>query len=216
MATQAAGKLWMMLSSFIGQEGDNTPIEVPAVNDVCGTNVVPLADFDASRYFGVWYEQVHVKDFIFQPGNSACIEAQYIPNDDGTFKVVNSYQDDSDALLKQIDELGPRDYTVGSAKCDEGVGACYVSFFQQPLPDEPNYIVAHTDYENYSIVYSCSEKNQAKLVWILSREPNLDTAKYNEVLDIVKTKVPGFDFSRFEDLTPQGDKCDYASDMAAL
>ena len=46
------------------------------VNKCDQVDVMPITDFDASRYLGTWYETAHVKEFdVFQPGDSVCIEA---------------------------------------------------------------------------------------------------------------------------------------------
>jgi len=56
-----------------------------------------------------------------------------------------------------------------------------------PSPsDTPNYTILHTDYDTYSIVYSCSNIIPGLVsfdfLWILAREPELDDAT---MLDIV-------------------------------
>merc|ERR1719400_614357 len=70
----------------------------------------------------------------------------------------------------------PRFGVHGNAKCpsDQGSGQCFVRFFA-PLvqwTDDPNYIIVDTDYDNYSIVYSCDGTEMLAL-WIMSREPTI-------------------------------------------
>jgi lipocalin len=65
------------------------------VNKCDVVEVIPVMKFDAARYLGLWYETAHVKEFdVFQPGDSACIEAVYtdLGTGNGEFEVVNSYQ----------------------------------------------------------------------------------------------------------------------------
>merc|ERR1711988_736420 len=212
--------------------------------DQCTVNQpTPMADFDAEKYFGFWYEQNHVTEFeVFQPVNAQCITAEYIKNDDGTSVVKNFYQTGeptaaekyfTDALNSVKNQL-PKSFTeklekyqyeeiqheetvdlkgfsrrtgiTGKAKCEDGVGSCTVAFFGQNFDSVPNYTVLDTDYENYSIVYNCEPLTQYKIVWILSRTPNLDEATYAKVRESLKEKVPTFDASHFDGRTYQGEQ----------
>ncbi|TMW49607.1 hypothetical protein DOY81_005311 [Sarcophaga bullata] len=60
-----------------------------------------------------------------------------------------------------------------------GPGKLAVAFGRQN-PDTPNYLVLGTDYDNWSVVYSCknvTSYGHAKLLWILTRQrqPSDDT-----------------------------------------
>ena len=61
------------------------------------------------------------------------------------------------------------------------------------IPDDPhaNYWVVDTDYDNYSLVWSCADYKVASLefAWILSRKPTLDDAIVTEL----KEKLASFD-----------------------
>ena len=55
--------------------------------------------------------------------------------------------------------------------------------------DEPNYTVMETDYDNYTIVYSCDELfggwASFDYLWILSRTPTMTNANiYARILTI--------------------------------
>ena len=88
MALQTTSRLWIIvksIGSIIETEVDKL-FKPDFVNKCDQVKVQPMKDFDASRYYGVWYEQTHVKEFdVFQPGDAKCIEAKYTPNGDGTF-----------------------------------------------------------------------------------------------------------------------------------
>ena len=134
-------------------------------NSVVCDDVAPLDSFDAARYMGTWYEIQHSHGAIFQPDNFDCTRAEYTDLDAaaGTFKVYNN---------SQIGFLPPTG-VHGTASCaGQPNGQCIVSFFGQKF-DEPNYKVVDTDYETYSIVYSCSP-NDMQYLWILSRTPTMD------------------------------------------
>ena len=73
-----------------------------------------------------------------------------------------------------------------------------------------NYDIVKTDYENYSIVYSC--KNyfgiyHMEFIWILTRKQNPSVELINELVDYIvkKLKYPK-DRIRF---TKQGGDCIY-------
>ena len=87
--------------------------------------------------------------------------------------------------------------------------------FSKLQPVWGNYHVLDTDYENYSIIYSCRTfffgKAKTEYAWILTREP-LDpienTNKFNEITqkarDVLAKNVPGFDFDAVMQRTIQG------------
>merc|ERR1712087_667668 len=82
-----------------------------------------------------------------------------------------------------------------------------------PKPtDNPNYTVLDTDYETYSIVYSCGGflgLASFDFLWILSREPTLDDAKLLELIGKVEDKLPDYGFFKNSIQTRQGRSCPY-------
>ena len=136
-----------------------------ASNVVCDT-VEPLAEpFDAARYMGIWYDVQHSQGAAFQPDFFDCTQAEYsdLDPDTASFTVKNS---------SQVLPL-PRTGLTGTASCaGTPNGQCIVSFFGQEF-DQPNYLVMDTDYDTYSMVYSC-DPNSIAFLWILSRTPTLD------------------------------------------
>lgn len=104
------------------------------------------------------------------------------------------------------DETG-FDTISGIAKCN---GArCSVKFnWYIPAGD---YRVLNTDYENYSVIYSCMNLlNVAKIenVWILSRDTELSAKLMNEARDIIRERVPWYSLENLR-TTNQGGKCKY-------
>ena len=147
--------------------------------------------FEPERYMGTWYEIAHSKDESFQPNAWACNQATYSDLDAtaGTFKVYNS---------SKSQWGGPRFGVHGDAKCPKtqyGEGQCFVKFFFQKYYDEPNYEIIDTDYENYSIVYSCHEDDMAFL-WMLSRKPTIDSATQTKMMETAKAALPHYDFAQ--------------------
>jgi len=143
----------------------------------------------------------------FQDETGTCTTAQYTDlTSDGHFKVWNSGQDA---------EFGSRGGIHGRVKCPETDGQCFVTFFT-PFTKVPNYIVIDTDYENYSMVYSCHSGPTADL-WILSRAPVMDDDLYSSLLDRAADLLPQFDFSTLNSpRTIQGDQCSYVNTEVAF
>ena len=98
----------------------------------------------------------------------------------------------------------------GDATC---VGPqCTVVFFNRPA----DYRVLYTDYDNFGIVYSCTDlEGLAKFegVWVLSRTKTATDDQVNKVLSILSERVPEYNLEallsprqegtcQYEDYTP--------------
>ena len=70
-----------------------------------------------------------------------------------------------------------------------------------------------TDFETYSIVYGCGFLG--KDLWFLTREPVVEAALLDQMLEIAKSQLPTFDFTRVLPRNVQGDKCTYAAPVSA-
>ena len=74
-----------------------------------------------------------------------------------------------------------------------------------------SYDVVSTDYETYSIVYSCEEfLGVAKIeyLWILSREIEPLADFYEDLFKIIKSEIPNYDMTKFIKAV-QGGGCIY-------
>jgi len=139
--------------------------------------LVPVKDFDAARYMGIWHEIARL-DHRFERGLSR-VSAEYSRTEDGKLTVLN----------KGFEEKGERWKTIkGVAKfnSDEKTGDLKVSFFR---PFYGDYIILELDRENYS--YALVSGPNTKYLWILSRTPTLDRAITDRLVG--KAKALGFD-----------------------
>ncbi|XP_062594322.1 apolipoprotein D-like [Saccostrea cucullata] len=125
---------------------------------------VPVqSEFDVDQYYGSWYE--FERYFFIAEELLRCSAASYSPKPDGTIEVINS----------GINFITGRNSSVtGTATVDPAAGdpaKLRVSFGR--FSNGP-YWVLKTDYDQYSIVYSCTNiffgKAHTEVLWILTRD----------------------------------------------
>ena len=132
-------------------------------------------EFQVDKYLGKWYEQARDKSFRFSKGE--CVQADYSLNDKKNVHVHNS-------------ELvgGKRISAEGEAVLVDNF-KLEVQFGENPFSKliKGDYQILRTDYENYSLVYSCTDLYLAKmeLFWVLSRKTQLDEGVLNELVSHV-------------------------------
>ncbi|XP_036376281.1 apolipoprotein D-like [Megalops cyprinoides] len=119
--------------------------------------------FDVAKYMGRWYE-IEKLPAAFELGK--CNQATYTLKPEGVVQVVNA-ELLSDGIVNEI---------VGTARVKDPSQPAIleVSFFEG-APSAP-YWVLSTDYENYSLVYSCTNYLgffYVDFAWILSRSRTL-------------------------------------------
>ena len=160
-----------------------------------GCPKVPLQEnFDVNRYVGVWYEAARDKNFPQEKFD--CNNAQYSLNDDNTLRVHNQEYDFTSGKFSDI---------IGKASCNGP--ACKVDFNLGPVGD---YRVVATDYDNYAIVYSCTDLYlaRAELTWVLSRKPQLSADAEVSVRAFLKERLPFYSLDNFHQ-SIQGGQCPY-------
>lgn len=139
--------------------------------------VVPVKDFDETKYLGKWHEIARL-DHSFEQGLSK-VTAEYELRSDGSIKVIN------------------RGFSVAEDKWKEAEGKAYfvkardighlkVSFFG---PFYGSYIVFDLDKKNYQ--YAFVSGHNISYLWLLSRTPTI--SKEVKEKFIKKSKALGFD-----------------------
>ena len=167
----------------------------------------PMTGVDLKRYAGRWYEIVRDRATPFELLMS-CVTADYSIEDDGTLGVTNSGYRNNNGWSSSNGIASP---------AGDGLK---VSFEGMPeIGDEPNYFVLDTDYETYSVVYSCG--NFAGLftfdmLWVLARDPELTQEKMLVIKEGIYAKLPGYPFARNAKYTKQGDQCSYEDQLAIV
>jgi apolipoprotein D and lipocalin family protein len=133
-------------------------------------DIEPVTGFDQDRYLGTWYEIARL-DHSFERGLSQ-VSAEYIPNDDGSIKVINRGYNAEKGEWK---EAQGRAKFVG----DSDVGHLKVSFFG---PFYASYVVFELD-EDYSTVYITGYNRN--YLWLMSRTPEVS----KEVLEAFRARA---------------------------
>lgn len=133
------------------------------------SGVEPVTGFDAERYTGLWYE-IYRLDHRFERGLTQ-VTAEYQLRDDGKVSVINRGFDTSDCEGSEIE---------GSARflSDANTGSLAVSFF---FGISGGYHVIALDHEDYG--YAMVSGPTRDYLWILAREPELDAAIVERLIE---------------------------------
>ena len=124
-------------------------------------------DFDVESYSGRWYEVAKDRYIPFEIG-SKCVQAKYEATEDGPVAVTNY------AYIWAYGwfSMGGFAYELDPIQAE---GSLFVTFNdEKPTEDtQGNYNVISTDYDSYTIVYSCSQHTwwNYSYLWLLTREP---------------------------------------------
>ncbi|CAG4983785.1 unnamed protein product [Colias eurytheme] len=126
-------------------------------------DVAAMTDFIPSRYLGKWYE-VEKYFAIFELGGK-CITATYSEKDNGAIAVHNQQVNTYSGVKSGI--LG---VAVQVSRSDEA--KLSVRFPSLPVDIPAPYWVLETDYDNYSLVWSCMDLGfmHTEIAWILTRQ----------------------------------------------
>ncbi|XP_002740546.1 apolipoprotein D-like [Saccoglossus kowalevskii] len=150
--------------------------------------VLVQQDFNVDNYTGWWYE-IERFPASFESGLK-CNNAKYWLKQDGTIGVINS----------GIDIVtGEQTSIEGDAWVpDPNVPAKLKVKFRWWMP-AGDYWVLKTDYDTYSVVYSCDDFIfgfiKMEYAWILSRDRTLNTGTLTDIKQDVEDR--GIDISNF-------------------
>ncbi|XP_063075921.1 apolipoprotein D-like [Engraulis encrasicolus] len=134
-------------------------------------------NFDVGRYAGRWYD-IQKLPAVFQKGK--CSQATYTARSDGQISVLNQSLQPDGAVTS----------TVGTAWApDMNEPAKLVVRFVEGKRPGP-YWVLSTDYESYSLVFSCTQLSSevnVNFAWILSRSRSLPAETITQLEDKLRS-----------------------------
>ncbi|KAG6455295.1 hypothetical protein O3G_MSEX009121 [Manduca sexta] len=184
---------------YLPDLGPGEPVEFVGQ---CDTNVPVVQAFNAARYLGLWrlIESYHSN---FQGGT--CNEATYSLGANGTVVVHNTQV--VNQILSQI---------FGSAvAAPDNSGRLTVTFPNSPAPID--YYILATDYDSYSLIYSCvniAQNRRRVWSWKMSRTNSLTTAANNAINQVI-SRVNVLDNRYFEQVDRSGSGCFYYPEPSA-
>ena len=167
--------------------------------------------FEPERYMGNWYGIMHAKNQPFQSDAWTCSQASYtdLNAEDGTFRVYNSSEDRFYGIRFGVH--GDAKYPADTI-AEFGQGQMFVTFFDAPFFDTPNYQIIDTDYETYSVVYACHEDDMQYL-WFLARTPEISDDLLNKMIETATEALPNFDWDNEIADKQNVDRCRYIQDV---
>ncbi|XP_069672058.1 apolipoprotein D-like [Periplaneta americana] len=144
-----------------------TTAQVPALGPC--PDIETMQSFDVQRYLGHWYEAERY--FALFEFAGKCVSANYTDMGEGRVSIVNRQTSSLTGIRSTIEGVVR---LVG--RTDES--KLSVRFPSLPVLVDAPYWVLGTDYDNYAVVWSCTNFGifSTRNAWILtrSRHPTLD------------------------------------------
>ena len=149
------------------------------------TPVIP--NFESSRYLGKWFE-IERFPFVFE-NDLQCVTAEYSVLNETSIQVknygFNTVKNKGETVIGYA-------YVKNSAEANKlTVVLPVVVAGITVLENTANYNVVATDYDNWALVYSCSQIIPSLLKfetsWILSRTKTLDSQTVQTIKNIAKS-----------------------------
>lgn len=158
-----------------------------AVSNLAGAvEVQPVAVVDLQRYAGKWYEIARLPN-RFQADCVGDVSATYTPQEDGRIQVVNRCRkqdnsiDEAQGVARVVDPST-------NAKLEVRFAPAWLSWL--PLVWGDYWIIDLTP--DYSVAAVGEPKRE--WLWILARQPKMDDAAYQALLD--RLAAQGFDVAQ--------------------
>lgn len=150
-----------------------------------------VPELDIPLYMGKWYEigsSMLVRLFI--ETLCVCTNAVYSLNENGSINVLNT----CNVLRKN----GNKKIARGTAiqENPNKPGQLTVSF-RNMVSNKPNYYIIHLDEENGQYKNALIGDPSRLFLWILSREPTMEKADIDRLLNIAKNNGYNLGFIRF-------------------
>merc|ERR1712127_164724 len=159
---------------------------------------IPVFDLDLDSYKGTWYEMAKFPN-AYQPGLKCTTQilSTFINDSTGQVeptkvKVVNSGFSNFLGLNKSVTIDGfaalKNPETPNQLKLKFNIVILGQQVFTTPDGD---YNVLKTNYDGYSLIYTCSESNygiftrKSETAWIMSRTNRMDSSTFNSLKSVL-------------------------------
>ena len=166
-------------------------------------------NIDLAAYTGRWYEYAKDHSIPYELFGD-CITATYGAYSEGS---------DVDITVDNREFFWPIFSYIelnACARCNPEDGRCGVTRCGSEYLESAvmNYDILETDYENYSVVYSCTPRLWGlatdEAVWVLTREPSLNDDLFERAESKIKEILPNYGWWWFKTKGRQGDSCSYS------
>ncbi|XP_047532905.1 apolipoprotein D-like [Vanessa atalanta] len=142
----------------------------------------PMANFNVNRFLGAWYEAERY--FTVAELGTRCVTTKYESTPEGRILVSNEITNSLTGMKRVME---------GSLQMigREGEGRMIIKYPAMSMPNDNEYSILETDYDNYAVMWSCSGIGPVHIqnAWILTRErlaPSLVMQSAYAVLDRYK------------------------------
>ena len=159
---------------------------MPSVMAARGERPRTVAQVDLSRYLAKWYEIARYPN-RFQSSCAGDVTATYEMEKPGRLRVVNSCRSSS-GELKEAEGVARVEAGSGGARLKVRFAPGFLSFLPFVWGD---YWILELDSDYQWVVVGTPDR---KYLWILSRQPQLDPAVYDMLIDRIRAQ--GFDPGR--------------------
>ncbi|CAH2102875.1 unnamed protein product [Euphydryas editha] len=124
---------------------------------------LPMANFNVNRFLGSWYEAERY--FTVAELGTRCVTTKYESTPEGRILVSNEITNSLTGMKRVME---------GSLQMigREGEGRMIIKYPALSMPNDNEYSILDTDYDNYAVMWSCSGIGPVHVqnAWILTRE----------------------------------------------
>ena len=150
-----------------------------------------MADFDAARYSGKWYEIVRDR-MNLHTLTADCVTKEFAP--------LNTEQESMDLYFRgyYYIKMGYMGIDGTLYQCDEGSPSTFTcQATMGPSPHRSPIRIWHTDYDTFDISYDCSEMFGGRLksesFSVAARQPEISQETRDRVNAVIRERIPHYD-----------------------